>query len=265
MGDLVVLVKAALNPELVRSSDGDRLDLDSVPLKLSDIDRNAVEEAARLKSILGGKLYSITVLTWGPASLREKDLRLAVQEALAKGVDEAIVVADDSAVPGDQVLTANIIVGAIKSLGLKPDIIIAAEESIDEGTGQIPGRVASKLGFPYVSFVRKIDVSDGKIIVERDLEEVVEVVEAPLPAVVSVTQEINDPRPPTLIQIRRASKKPIRTLKLSDLNVEPVRKRAIRELRIIKEERKGVVIEAESVDKAADRLLEILESEGILK
>ncbi|MFN4046372.1 MAG: electron transfer flavoprotein subunit beta, partial [Acidilobaceae archaeon] len=99
--DIAVLVKASLNPEIVRQGSEATYDVDYTPLKISDVDRNALEEAARLKSILGGKVYSITVLTWGPSKARDKDLKLAVQEALAKVADEAYVVVDDSIIPGD--------------------------------------------------------------------------------------------------------------------------------------------------------------------
>ena len=262
----MVLVKAALNPEVVRQNPDGTLDLDYTPLKISDIDRNALEEAARLKQILGGKVYSITVLTWGPLRAREKDLRLAVQEALAKVADEAFVVADDSITPGDYSLTANIIASVIKSRGLKADLILAGEASVDESTYQIPGRVAAKLGLPYVGYVRRIrEVKDGKIIVERDLEEYIEVLEVPLPAVISVTQEINEPRPPTLIQIRMAARKPLHMLTLKDLGLELKPARKIIDMRVVTVSRKQVLIEESDMEKAASKLVELLEKEGVLK
>ncbi|MEB3773691.1 MAG: electron transfer flavoprotein subunit beta/FixA family protein [Desulfurococcales archaeon] len=265
MGDIIVLLKAALNPEMVRSKPDGSLDQDAIPLKLSDIDRNAVEEAAKLKGKLGGKIIGITVLTVGPLARREKDLRMAVQEALAKGVDEAIIVADDSITPGDQVQTANIIVEVIKKSGLKPDLILASEATIDETTGQIAGRVAAKLDMPYISFARSLDVVDGKVVAERDLEEDLEKVEAPLPVVVSVTQEINQPRPPTLIQIRRASRKPQKRLTAQDVKDALGVRRRILERRIISVKRKQEIIDGSSLEEIADKLLDILEREGVVK
>lgn len=261
----MVLVKAALNPETVRAKPDGTVDVDAMSLKISDIDRNAVEEAARLKKELGGKVYGVTILTWGPVAKRTKDLKMTVQEALAKGVDEAIVVADDSIVPGDPVTTASAIVAVLKKEGINPDLIIAGEATIDGFTGQVAGRVAAKLGLPYISFARKIEVSGGKVIAERDLEDHIEKVEAPLPLVVSVTREINQPRPPTLLQIRRAAKKPQRTYKASDLEgiVEP--KRKIEELRIVAVKRKQVIIEGDTLEEIAEKLIDHLVKEGVLQ
>ena len=266
LGDIVVLVKASLNPEIVRQNPDGTFDIDYTPLKISDIDRNALEEAARLKGILGGKVYSITVLTWGPLKAREKDLRLTVQEALAKVADEAFVVADESITPGDYSVTANVIASVIKSRGLKPTLILAGEASIDESTYQIPGRVAAKLGLPYVGYVRRIrEVRGDRIIVERDLEDYIEVLEVPLPAVLSVTQEINEPRPPTLIQIRMASRKPVHFMTLKDLGLGVKPQRRIAEMRVVTISRKQVLIEEGDMEKAALKLVELLEKEGVLR
>ncbi|MEM0491940.1 MAG: electron transfer flavoprotein subunit beta/FixA family protein [Acidilobaceae archaeon] len=264
--DIIVLVKASLNPEIVRQNPNGSYDIEYTPLKISDIDRNALEEAVKLKSILGGKVYAISVLTWGPLKTRDKDLRLAIQEALAKVADEAYVVADDSVTPTDQVIVSNIIATLIKAKGLRPALVLAGEASIDESTSQVPARVASKLGYSYVGYVRKIiDIKNGKIIVERDLEEYTEILESPLPAVLSVTQEINEPRPPTLIQIRMASKKPVHYVSLKDLGLEFKMKRTIMDMRVLTITRKQVVIEEANVEKAVDRLLEYLEKEGVLR
>ncbi|BAA79045.2 electron transfer flavoprotein beta-subunit [Aeropyrum pernix K1] len=265
MPDIAVLVKASLNPDMARIGPDDSVDLNSIPLKISDIDRNAVEEAVKLKEKLGGKLYAVSVLTWGPVKLRNKDLRLAVQEALAKGVDEAIVVADDELTPGDQTTTAKAIKAALEKHGVKPELILAGEATIDEVTSQVPGRLASLLGYKYLSFVRKLDVDNGRIIAERDLEDYIEVVEASLPAVVSVTQEINEPRPPTLLQIRRAARKPVKEYSASELeNVgKPVRR--IVQIRGVQVKRKQQIIEGDNLEEIAEKLIEALAREGVLK
>ena len=265
MGDIVVLVKPALNPDMIRSKPDGSVDLEAIPLKLDDIDANALEEAKKLKEKLGGKIIAVLLLTWGPVAKRKKDLRMVVQEALARGADEAIVIADDALIPGDQVTTASAIIAALKKEGVDPSIILAAEASIDQTTGQVAGRIASKLGLPFVSFARKIEIGDGKIIVERDLEEEIEKVETPLPAVVTVTQEINEPRPPTLIQIRRAGKKPQKYLEAKDLEeVAPPKKKGL-EYKILTVSRKQIIIEGETLEEIARKLVEALEKEGVLK
>lgn len=267
MGDLVVLLKPALNPEMIRGTPDGGVDFDYMPLKLSDIDRNAVEEAVRIRDAYfkGSKIYSISVVTWGPASKRDKDVRMAVQEGLAKGVDEAYIVEDDSIVPGDPVTTASAIVAVIRKFGLKPDLIIGGEATIDGFSGQVTGRVAAKLGLPYISFARKIDIKGNVITAERDVEDYVEVVEAPLPAVVSVTREINSPRPPTLIQIRMASRKPQHLVKLSDLEGVTTPKRRLAAARVLTVKRKQVMIEGKTLEETADKLIDALAAEGIIK
>lgn len=264
-GDIAVLVKASLNPEIVRSGPDGKYDIDYTPLKISDIDRNALEEAVRLKGILGGKVYSITVLSWGPSKAREKDLRLAVQEALAKVSDESYVFIDDEVAPTDQAFVATVIARIMKARGLSPKIVLAGEASVDESTSQVPGRLAGKLGYSFVGHVRKIvDLKEDKIVVERDFEDYVEVLEVPLPAVVSVAQEINEPRPPTLMQIRMASKKPTYFISLKDLGLNAKPARSILSMRVVSTSRKQVIIEEANIEKAVDKLIEALQREGVL-
>ncbi|MGC9071749.1 MAG: electron transfer flavoprotein subunit beta/FixA family protein [Acidilobus sp.] len=267
LGDLVVLLKPALNPEMIRGTPDGLVDFDYMPLKLSDIDRNAVEEAVRLRDTYfkGSKIYSISVATWGPVGKRDKDIKMAIQEGLAKGVDEAYIVEDDSITPGDPVATASAIAAVIRRFGLEPDLVLSGEATIDGFSGQVAGRVAAKLGYPYVSFARKIDVKEGRLIAERDVEDYVEVVESPLPAVVSVTREINAPRPPTLIQIRMASRKPQHVLTLKELEgVTPARKR-LTEARVLAVKRKQAIIEGKTAEETADKLIDALVSEGVIK
>ncbi len=268
MGDLVVLLKPALNPEMIRGTGEGLVDFDYMPLKLSDIDRNAVEEAVRLKNTYfkDSKIWSISVVTWGPVTKRDKDVRMAVQEGLAKGVDEAIIVADDSGVPGDPVTTASAIVAAIKKFNISPTLILGGEATIDGFSGQVTGRVAAKLDLPYISFARKIDIVDGsRIRAERDVEDYVDVVEAPLPAVVSVTREINAPRPPTLIQIRMASKKPQHVVKFNDLADVVKPKRRLVEARVLAVKRKQIIVEGKTPEEIADKLIDALISEGAIR
>ncbi|MGC8566063.1 MAG: electron transfer flavoprotein subunit beta/FixA family protein [Caldisphaera sp.] len=265
MGDIVVLLKSALNPEMIRSLQDGSVDFDNIPLKLSDVDRNAIEESTRLKDILKGKIYSVTVSTWGPISKRDKDIKMAVQEGLAKGVDEAIILEDDSITPGDQITTASAIVSIINKFNIKPDLILAGEATVDGFSGQVAGRVATKMNLPFVSFARKIDLNGNKAVVERDLEDFVEVVETQLPAVISVTREINSPKPPTLIQIRMASKKPQHVVKVSDLVGVQRQKKKLVEARVLTVKRKQTMIEGKSLEETADKLIAALEQEGALR
>jgi len=134
---------------------------------------------------------------------------------------------------------------------------------VDNYTGQIPARVAAELGWPAVTYVRELKVEGGRVVAKRDLEDHVEVVEAPLPAVVSVTREINQPRIPTLLAIRAAMKKPINRLTLADLGVgvEPKISATYKPLVI---QRKRVVVKDGTPEEKAEKLIQYLRQEGVI-
>jgi len=108
-------------------------------------------------------------------------------------------------------------------------------------------------------------VKDGRIVAERDVENYVEVVEAPIPAVVSVTREINVPRPPTLIQIRMASRKPQHVIKASDLEGVVKPRRRLVEARVLAVKRKQTIIEGKTLEETADKLIDALVAEGVIR
>ncbi len=158
--------------------------------KLSDFDKNALEEALRIKEKHGGKVLALIGGT--------KD---AAKEALAMGADEAVVFNADT----DSLGTASILSGIIRKM--KYDIILCGEASIDEYSFQTGPRLAQALGVPVLTYARKVEVKNSEVVVEKALENRFEVVKAKLPALVTVTRELNEPRIPTLLQILGASKK----------------------------------------------------------
>ncbi|MCE4614326.1 MAG: electron transfer flavoprotein subunit beta/FixA family protein [Desulfurococcales archaeon] len=266
MAEIVVLLKPALNPGMIKADVQGTLLVDSIPLKLSDIDRNAVQVASDIKSTIGAdKIIGIAVLTWGPVAKRMKDAESSLREALAMGVDEAHILADDKLIPGDPTTTATTLKALLDKLGINPKLILAGEATVDGFTGQVPGRLAALLGLPYISFAKKIEISGDKITAERDLEDFMEKVEANLPAVVSVTREINTPRLPTLIQIRRAFKKPLTKYTLGDLGLDISSISSILEARVLAVQRKQTIIEGDNPEEIADKLLEALVNEGAIK
>lgn len=163
---------------------------DWVAKKISDYDKNALEEGVRVKETHGGTL---TAVIGG-----DKE---AAREALAMGADEARIFSAGT----DHLGTARILAGIIR--GMKPDLIILAEASVDEYSFQTGPRLAEELKLPLITYAKKLDINDGFVTAERDLERVTEKVRAPLPAVVTVTKAINEPRIPTLLQILGAGKK----------------------------------------------------------
>ena len=123
------------------------------------------------------------------------------------------------------------------------DLVLCGESSIDGFTSQVGPRLAELLETPQLTYARKVSIEENEVIVERALEEEVEVAKAPLPALVTVTREVNMPRIPTITDIMKASKKPITQWSLSDLSKSPNELKpavAVEKLRAPKIERKGV-------------------------
>lgn len=191
--DIIVCIKQIYDLGQIRVDAASKRPItEGVARKISDFDKNALEEAVRLKEKHGGKVLALI----GGA----KD---AAKEALAMGADEAIIYSADT----DSLGTATLLAGII--LQIKYDLILCGEASIDEFSFQIGPRLAQALGIPVLTYAKRIELKDNEIIVERNLETRYEVLKAKLPALVTATKEINEPRIPTLLQILGASKKKI--------------------------------------------------------
>ncbi len=221
--------------------------------KMSTFDKNAVEEALRIRSSLGGEVVIFTV---GPA-----DARKSMKEALAMGADRGVhVVADTEAL--DSMLVSDALGKAIHNSG-PFDLVFCSEGASDTYCGQVPPMLGERLGFSYAGYARKVEVAGGSSKVERTLEDSVETVECPLPLVVSVVSEINEPRYPTLIQIMQASKKPVEEATLAQLgaSVQPLVK--VESMVAQPMNRKRVVIEG-TPEECAGKLVDALAKEGVL-
>ena len=169
-------------------------------LVINHWDEYAIEEAIRLKEKFGGK---VAVLTVGPEQSRE-----ALKQAVAMGCDEAYLIADAAFAGSDALATTYILAQAIKKLG-DVDLVAFGKQAIDGDTGLVPAGVARRLGWPLLSYVARIDELDPgskSIKVTRLLEEGRQSVGSKLPAVISVVKEINEPRYPSFMNIRKASK-----------------------------------------------------------
>lgn len=256
---IAVLVKPALDTSQLRVREG-KVVIEETPLKINDIDRNAAEEALKLKG--GDKAYAVAAVKWPPLAKRVQEAENLMREVLAMGLDEAYLVVDEALLAGDQWLTAKALAAVVKKVGA--DLVLSAEASIDNYTGQVPARVAAELGWPVVTYVRELKVEGGRIIAKRDLEDAVEVVEVQPPAVVSVTREINTPRIPTLLAIRAAMKKPVNKLGLADLGIGGGAKAEVLEYRPVSIQRKKVIIKEGTPEEKADKLIQYLRQEGVI-
>ena len=251
---IAACVKHAVDEAELRIDQNGRPLLEGAVAKMSTFDKNAVEEALRLRSEHGGDVVAFT--------LGSADAKKTLKDALAMGADRAVhVLAEHSRI--DTLRIAELLASALKKEG-PFDLVLCSEGSSDIYAGLVPGMLGELLGMTYVGYARKIDLSGSSARIERSLEDSVETVEAPLPVVVSVVSEINEPRYPTLIQIMQSSKKPLVELDAHELappdTHDPV---SLISMSAQPTSRKRVMIEG-SPDEAASKLLAALEKEGVL-
>jgi len=209
--NVVVLAKWVPNPEGVPEMGDDfRLKREGAEGSLDPGDEFGVEAALQVAESQGGE---VTVVSMGPEVATG-----AVRKALSMGVAKAVLVTDDALKGADVLVTARALAEAIKKQDF--DLVIAGVESTDGYTGTLPMTLAELLAVPSVTFLRKLEVKDGKLHAERQTEVGYDVVEAEMPIVVTVTAGANSPRYPTLKGIMQAKQKPLDQLSASDLGLD---------------------------------------------
>jgi len=239
---------------------------EGIPSIINPFDEYAIEEGLRLKERFGGK---VTVISMGPPQAEE-----ALKQAVAMGADEAILLSDRAFAGADTLATSYTLSEAIKKIG-DFDLIICGREAMDGATGQVGPGIASHLGISqltYVFKIREIDFEGRTITVERLVEEGREVVTSRLPALLTVVKDINQPRQPTFMGIRRAARMrvPIWTIKElegtdpSNFGLEGSAVRVIKVFTPPPREGKAEIIEANTPEEAAAILVERLLKEKII-
>jgi electron transfer flavoprotein beta subunit len=178
---------------------------------LNHFDANAVEEALRLRDATGDG--EVVLVSMGPAKAQD-----ALRKALAMGADRALLVSDDSAAGSDLVATSLALARALERAGV--DLVLFGQQSDDSDGAVLWAAVADRLRRPLVSQAAELTHADGKLTVKRQTEFGYDLIETPLPAVVAVSDAINEPRYPSLKGIMGAKSKPQETLTLADLGVE---------------------------------------------
>lgn len=181
-------------------------------LILDDSDAYGVEMGLRLAEEAGGG--EVTLVSMAPGGEVS-----GLRTALAMGAAKAILVSDDALKGSDALSTAKVLAKAIQRA--EPDLVIAATESTDGYTGTTPVQLAELLGMPSVTFAKKVTVSGQTVKVERQTEAGYDEVECPLPAVVTVTAGVVEPRYPSFKGIMAAKSKPVDQLSLADLGIDP--------------------------------------------
>ena len=210
--NVVVCVKQIPDPASPGALDeGSKTLVRQGKLILDDSDAYGVEMGLQLAEAAGGG--EVTLVSMAP-NAEVSGLRTA----LAMGAAMAILATDDALAGSDALATAKVIAAAIKRA--EPDLILAATESTDGYTGTVPAQVAELLGLPSITFAKHIEVADGTVKVQRQTEAGYDEVEAPLPALVSVTAGVVEPRYPSFKGIMAAKGKPVDQVTAGDLGLD---------------------------------------------
>jgi electron transfer flavoprotein beta subunit len=181
-------------------------------LILDDSDAYGVEMGLQLAEQAGGG--DVTLVSMAPSGETS-----GLRTALAMGAAKAILISDDALLGSDALSTAKVLAKAIERA--QPDLVLAATESTDGYTGTLPVQLAELLGLPSITFAKKVSVNGQTVHVERQTEAGYDEVECPLPAVVTVTAGVVEPRYPSFKGIMAAKSKPLEQLTVADLGLGP--------------------------------------------
>ncbi|HLR52311.1 MAG TPA: electron transfer flavoprotein subunit beta/FixA family protein [Candidatus Avamphibacillus sp.] len=253
--DIYVLLKKTFDTEeKIVISDG-KIEDDSAELIINPYDEYAVEEAISQRDEHGGE---VTVVTIG-----DEDSEKQLRTALAMGADKAVLIdTEDDLEDGDQYTTAKILEAFFEDK--EPDLILAGNVAIDEASGQVGPRVATRLGIPYVTTITNLEIDGDTVKIDKDVEGDVEKIETTLPLLVTCQQGLNEPRYPSLPGIMKAKKKPLEELEIDDLDLdeddlEPKTKTI--EVFLPAEKEAGRVLEGEIEDQVKE-LVSLLKDEA---
>ena len=253
--NIIVLAKQVIDPEIPVSAfrvdrGNRRVDTPpNIPPVVNGFDENAVEGALRVKEAQGA---TIKVISMGKGFSMD-----VMKKPLSMGADELILLDDEAFVNQvDSFFTANVLAAAINKVG-EYDLIMCGRQASDWDNAQVPLGVAEILGIPCATIARKVEVGDGKVTVERIIPDGYEVVEAPLPALVTVSNELGEPRYPTLRGIMAATRKRPTVWTAEDLGIDLSREKpklSLEDLFVPERERLCELIEGDTEEDAGRNL-----------
>ena len=256
---IIACIKQVPDSEAKVKADGGQITWGDAPLVINPFDEYAVEGALQQKEATNG---TVTALCIGPESAKE-----ALKHALAMGADDAILVSDPALNNIDSVGAARVLAAAINKIG-GVDMVVFGRQTLDSGSGLTPAQTARVLGWSMLGLAGQIQVQERSVssspltvAVERVIEEGRQSVKANLPAVISVVQSIGEPRYPSFMGIRKASKTEIPIWTLSDLGI-PAPAAVITRSELMNPPARDTSVEiisgespAEIADKLADKLI----------
>ncbi|GJQ53114.1 MAG: electron transfer flavoprotein subunit beta [Anaerolineaceae bacterium] len=205
---IIACIKQVPDSEAKIKAENGQINTGDSPLVINPFDEYAVEGALLQKEATNG---TVTALCIGPESAKE-----ALKHALAMGADDAILVSDSALNNLDTVGAARVLAAAIQKIG-GVDMVVFGRQTLDNGSGLTSAQTARALGWSLLGLAGQIKVEERSVTVERVIEEGRQTVKANLPAVISVVQSIGEPRYPSFMGIRKASKAEIPVWSLSDL------------------------------------------------
>jgi len=265
--NIIVCIKQVIDPEAPPASF--KIDAATnkvvlpadIPPVIDPYSEYALEAALKLKDTHGGK---ITAISLGTNLLSE-----VIKKPLSMGADELILLEDDAFADGDSWPTAYALAMAIKKID-DYDLVLCGRQSADWDAGQVGSGIAEILNLPGITLARKIDISGDRATVERVTDDGYEIIETTLPALVTVSNEIGEPRYPTIRGIMTAKKREPIVWKPADIGIEPSQVGATgRRSRLIKlfqpfREGKCEIIDGETPEEAAVNLAQRLRQEKLL-
>ena len=262
MVNIIVCIKQVSDPEAPASAyqidaEARRVILKGVPPVLSPFDENALEAALRIKDAHESK---VTVISAG------RNLSKAVlMKSLAAGADELLLLEDSAFEEMDSYATAFTLASAIRKLG-QYDLILTGREAADTNAGTVGSGIAEILGIPSITIVRKVELKGGKVIAERVVSDGYEVAEAPLPSLITVSNELGELRYATVQELVASRSKPIMTWNAKELGVDPSQMRRARLLRlsIPQKESRCEIVQGETAEERGVNLAVKLREAQIL-
>jgi len=209
---IICLVKEVPDTEAQIAIKNGRVDESAIKFIANPYDEYGIEEALKIKE--SGGDHKVIILTFGTERARK-----VMESAMAIGADEGYFVADEKAPECDSHVIAKVLAKSLEKIGF--DLIFAGKQAIDDDSSQVAVRVAEFLGLPHTSVVNKFVLDGSKVKAERQVQGGQELVEMPLPCVVTCQKGLNEPRYPSLKNIMAVKKKPRTTWTIADLGLTP--------------------------------------------
>ncbi|MCL1841209.1 MAG: putative electron transfer flavoprotein FixA [Propionibacteriaceae bacterium] len=240
---IVACFKASPDAQDIQTLPDRTLNLERAASKIGTYDLNAIEAARQLADATGGTVVGLSA---GGAALSNAKL---TKDALSRGLDELVAVVDEALVSAEGYQTAQVLAGAVRDLG-DVDLVLCGAGSSDVYAQQVGNQLGTILGWATLNGVDAISVEGDHLVVERPLEDAVQVVEVALPAALSLTSGINTPRIAGMKDILAAGKKPVRTLDAPAL--APASATLVSQLAPEQVERRHIILEGSPADAAAE-------------